>query len=133
MIYATRVLGFVNAPALMQRIVAELTSAQVDVEIYERRRNAFTDVLDEAGINYAKPDGAFYLFCQVPARKVSGNQASDSTGEDLAFVDHLKKQLILGVPGRGFGKAGWLRFAYCVDEKIIRASGPAFKKAMEEW
>jgi aspartate aminotransferase len=123
--YATRILGFVNAPALMQRIVAELTSAKVDVDVYAGRRAAFTQVLNEAGIEYAKPQGAFYLFCKAPER---GN-ASD----DLAFVDHLKKYLILGVPGSGFGKPGWLRFAYCVDEKIIRASGEAFKKAMESW
>jgi aspartate aminotransferase len=51
----------------------------------------------------------------------------------MAFVDHLKKYLVLGVPGSGFGKPGWLRFAYCVDEKIIKASGIAFKKAMESW
>jgi aspartate aminotransferase len=120
LIYATRILGFVNAPALMQRIVAELTLARVDVDVYARRRAAFTKILDEAGIEYAKPEGAFYLFCKVP------------TGDDLAFVEHLKRHLILGVPGSGFGKPGWLRFAYCVDEKIIKASGTAFKKVMEE-
>ena len=119
--YATRILGFVNAPALMQRIVAELTYARVDVEIYARRRAVFTKILDEAGISYARPEGAFYLFCQVPG------------GDDLAFVEHLKKHLILGVPGSGFGKPGWMRFAYCVDEKIIAASQQAFKKAMETW
>jgi aspartate aminotransferase len=127
--YATRILGFVNAPALMQRIVAELVFARVDVEIYARRRAAFTKILDEAGIPYAKPEGAFYLFCKAPERC----QAPGKAGDDLAFVDHLKKQLILGVPGTGFGKSGWLRFAYCVDEKIIKASAPAFKKAMETW
>ena len=127
LIYATRVLGYVNAPALMQRIVAELTFARVDVDIYARRRSAFTKILDEAGIAYAKPEGAFYLFCRVP----EGNEVS--AGGDVAFVEHLKKHLILGVPVTGFGKPGWLRFAYCVDEKIIKASESAFKKAMESW
>ena len=127
LIYATRILGFVNAPALMQRIVASLTEARVDVSIYERRRDAFIKVLDEAGIEYAFPEGAFYLFCKVPKSKTG--QGAD----DKAFVEHLKKHLILGVPGSGFGKAGWLRFAYCIDEKIIRASGTAFKTAMESW
>ena len=126
-IYATRVLGFVNAPALMQRIVAELTFARVDLEIYAGRRAAFTKILDDVRISYANPEGAFYLFCKVPQRE------NGSAGDDLAFVEHLKKHLILGVPGRGFGAPGWLRFAYCVDEKIIRASGPSFKKAMESW
>jgi aspartate aminotransferase len=128
--FATRILGFVNAPALMQRIVAELTFAKVDLDVYARRREAFMRILDAAGIEYSKPQGAFYLFCKVPEKKrvPAGNQ-----GDDVAFVDHLKSFLVLGVPGAGFGKPGWLRFAYCVDEKIITASGAAFKKAMESW
>ncbi|MDR3170765.1 MAG: pyridoxal phosphate-dependent aminotransferase [Treponema sp.] len=119
LIYATRILGFVNAPALMQRIVAELTYAKVDVDVYARRRDAFKQVLDAAGIRYVEPEGAFYLFCQAPG------------GNDGAFVERLKRHLILGVPGSGFGKPGWVRFAYCVDEKVIQASGDAFKLAME--
>ncbi|MDR0723215.1 MAG: pyridoxal phosphate-dependent aminotransferase [Treponema sp.] len=121
LIYTTRILGFVNAPALMQRIVAELTFARVDVKVYARRRDAFKQVLDAAGITYAEPEGAFYLFCQVPK------------GDDPAFVDHLKQYRILGVPGSGFGKPGWIRFAYCVDEKLIQASAAAFKQALETW
>ncbi|GHV38281.1 aspartate aminotransferase [Spirochaetia bacterium] len=132
LIYATRVLGYVNAPALMQRIVAALTFARVDVEIYARRRAAFTKILDEAGISYAKPEGAFYLFCKVPPKK-GAVDSPGAPGDDKAFTDHLKEHLILGVPGAGFGKPGWLRFAYCVDEKLIRASGAAFRKAMETW
>jgi len=128
LIYSTRVLGYVNAPALMQRIVAELTEVTVDVAVYARRRDAFTTVLDEAGIEYAIPEGAFYLFCKVPASK-----NNPTSTDDLNFVDHLKQHLILGVPGSAFGKPGWLRFAYCVDEKVINASGPSFKKAVEEW
>jgi aspartate aminotransferase len=135
LIYATRILGYVNAPALMQRIVAELTNATVDVGVYARRRDAFTAVLDEAGIEYAVPEGAFYLFCKVPAKKGGSKEpaASNEPGDDLEFVNHLKQYLILGVPGTGFGKPGWLRFAYCVDEKNIRASADAFKRAMETW
>jgi aspartate aminotransferase len=145
LIYATRILGFVNAPALMQRIVSELIFARVDVDIYARRRDAFKQVLDAAGIKYSEPEGAFYLFCQVPPRTrtpsgpppAAADGTADGTaenpGDDGAFVDHLKKHLILGVPGKGFGKPGWLRLAYCVDEKIIKSSAPAFKKAMEEW
>jgi aspartate aminotransferase len=122
LIYTTRVLGYVNAPALMQRIVAELTDAAVDIRIYEGRRDAFKRILDEVGIRYAEPEGAFYLFCRVPGSE-----------DDGAFVDHLKKHLILGVGGTGFGRSGWVRFAYCVKEDHIRAAGPAFKRAMEEW
>ncbi|MDR2783210.1 MAG: pyridoxal phosphate-dependent aminotransferase [Treponema sp.] len=122
LIYATRVLGFVNAPALMQRIVAELTEERVDVEVYARRRDAFKQALDNAGLAYADPEGAFYLFVKAPDK---------AGGDDVKFSDHLKKHLILGVPGTSFGKSGWIRFAYCVDEAIIRASADAFKKAME--
>ena len=123
LIYATRVLGYVNAPALMQRIVAELTDARVDVEVYARRRDAFKKVLDDAGISYAEPEGAFYLFARVP-----GN-----SGDDGAFVNHLKKHLILGVGGSGFGKPGWVRFAYCVDEGVIKAAAGAFQTASRQW
>ncbi|MCL2128640.1 MAG: pyridoxal phosphate-dependent aminotransferase [Treponema sp.] len=136
LIYATRVLGYVNAPALMQRIVAELTEARVDVETYARRRDAFTAILDRAGIEYAVPEGAFYLFCKVPERRFSvpaGGPADEAGNDDQAFAVHLKQHLILGVPGSGFGKPGWMRFAYCVDEKNIRDSGGAFMKAMESW
>jgi len=139
LIYATRILGFVNAPALMQRIVAELTFAKVDVAVYAKRLAAFTKILDSVGIEYAKPEGAFYLFCKVPEGKSvpkrnqvpEGKQVTEAN--DLSFVDHLKKHLILGVPGTGFGKPDWLRFAYCVDEKNIKASEAAFKKAMDDW
>ena len=140
LIFTTRILGFVNAPALMQRIVASLTDESVDVSIYARRRDAFMKVLDEAGIKYALPEGAFYLFCKVPVSREKGAVSSEQLavsneqwGDDRAFVEHLKKFLVLGVPGSGFGKPGWLRFAYCVDEKIISASGEAFKAAMGEW
>jgi len=132
LIYTTRILGFVNAPALMQRIVGSLTEEKIDVSIYSRRREAFMKVLDEAGIEYALPQGAFYMFCKVPKREtpLSSNTFGDM---DKEFTEHLKDYLILGVPGSGFGKPGWLRFAYCVDEKIIKNSAPAFKKAMENW
>jgi len=138
LIYATRILGFVNASALMQRIVGQLTEARVDVSIYARRRDAFMKVLNEAGIEYAMPQGAFYLFCKVPERKVnkdSGEKDDRAFNEkdDKAFIDHIKKYLILGVPGSGFGKPLWMRFAYCVDEKIISNSQSAFKAAMENW
>jgi aspartate aminotransferase len=129
LIYANRILGYVNAPALMQRIVAELTFAKVDVDIYARRRAAFTAIMDGAGISYAKPEGAFYLFCKVPPRKAPSGGGED----DRAFAELLKQHLILAVPGSGFGKPGWLRLAYCVDEKIIKASGPAFNRALEAW
>jgi aspartate aminotransferase len=129
LIYSTRVLGYVNAPALMQRCVARLTSETVDVAVYEARRDAFKDVLDNAGIEYAEPEGAFYLFAKAPLRR--GEQGP--VGDDMAFSDHLKKYLILGVPGSGFACPGYLRFAYCVSDALIRRSKDAFLKAAEAW
>ncbi|GHU39271.1 aspartate aminotransferase [Spirochaetia bacterium] len=123
LIWATRVLGFVNAPALMQRCVAELTAEKVAVDIYAERRDAFIKVLDGAGLKYSRPQGAFYIFCKVPSKTAA-------LGDDNTFSDHLKKYLILGVPGSGFAAPGWLRFAYCVSSKIISASADAFKKAV---
>jgi len=137
LIYTTRILGFVNAPALMQRIVASLTEEKIDVSIYLKRRDAFMKVLDDAGIEYAHPQGAFYMFCKVPAGKnkvsINGEKSNLVNNDDKEFAEHLKTHLILGVPGSGFGKPGWLRFAYCVDERIISKSASAFKKAMEGW
>jgi aspartate aminotransferase len=111
----------------MQRIVAELSEERVDVGIYEKRRDAFKQVLDAAGLSYAEPEGAFYLFCKAPAK---GNE---SAGDDRAFAEHLKKYLILGVPGSSFGAPGWIRFAYCVDKAVIQASASAFTEAAREW
>ncbi|MCL2380006.1 MAG: pyridoxal phosphate-dependent aminotransferase [Treponema sp.] len=120
--YATRVLGFMNAPALMQRVVAALTSTTVDIDVYARRRAAFTGVLDEAGISYATPQGTFFLFCEVPCG-----------GDDYEFAGHLGKRRILGVPGSLFAMPGWIRFAYCVDESVIEASRGAFVEAVADW
>ncbi|MCL2800229.1 MAG: pyridoxal phosphate-dependent aminotransferase [Treponema sp.] len=124
--YSTRILGFVNAPAFMQRIVSQLTDESIDVSIYARRRDEFIKVLNAAGIEYNNPQGAFYLFCKVP-------QGKNGSTDDKEFIEHLKKYLILGVPGSGFGKPKWVRFAYCVDEKIIKASLNAFIEAVKTW
>jgi aspartate aminotransferase len=121
LVYATRVLGYVNAPALMQRCVAELTGVKAAVGVYAARRTAFKKVLDYAGLSYINPEGAFYIFCRAPG----GRLANDDGG----FVNALKKHLILGVPGSSFGAPGWVRFAYCVCEEKIRNSAAAFKAA----
>jgi len=138
LVYANRVLGFVNAPALMQRIVAELKDEKVAVEVYKSRREAFKEVLGNAGIAYAEPEGAFYIYAKVPEQKlnseiIGGIHDSRYFADDKAFSACLKKHLVLGVPGSSFAAPGWMRFAYCVDEKVIRSSAAAFKKAVEEW
>ncbi len=135
-VMANRILGFVNAPALMQRAVSEGWRAKADIARYERRRNQLVAALDAAKIEYAKPEGAFYMFCKVPARKAgaqlpTGASASDTA--DVAFAMHLKSHNILGVPGIGFGYPGYIRLCYCVPETVISAAAPAFAKAVAAW
>ena len=116
---ANRILGFVNAPALMQRAVVQLQDVSADNSIYARRLEAFCKVLDEAGMTYVRPKGAFYLFPQTPI-------------DDVEFCRLLAEQKILAVPGRGFGLPGHIRLAFCVDEQVIARSVEGFKKAMAQ-
>ncbi len=115
---ANRILGFVNAPALMQRVVALLQDVSVDSSVYERRREVFCRVLDEAGFEYVKPKGAFYLFPRT-------------TIDDVEFCTILQQEKILAVPGRGFGAPGHVRLAFCVDEDVIARSADGFRRAMQ--
>ena len=119
MTLANRILGFVNAPALMQRVVAELHDVSVDTSIYERRRKIFCEILDNAGFEYVTPKGAFYLFPKTPI-------------DDVEFCAILQEEKILAVPGRGFGAPGHIRLAFCVDDDVISRSADAFKRAMEK-
>lgn len=119
MTLANRILGFVNAPALMQRVVAELQDASVDTSIYTRRREIFCKILEDSGYDFNKPDGAFYIFPKSPLE------------DDVKFCSLLQDQKILAVPGRGFGAPGYFRLAFCVDDSVIQNSAPSFKQAME--
>lgn len=114
---ANRILGFVNAPALMQRVVEQLQDVTVDTTIYARRRKKFCAVLDDAGLEYIRPKGAFYIFPRTPV-------------DDVEFCTILQQEKILAVPGRGFGAPGFMRLAYCVDDLVIERSAEAFKRAM---
>ena len=116
---ANRILGFVNAPALMQRVVAELQGASVDNSIYTGRREIFCRILADAGYEFMPPKGAFYVFPKSPI------------ADDVEFVSRLKDQKILAVPGRGFGAPGYFRLAFCVDDSVIERSAEGFRKAME--
>ena len=118
MTLANRILGFVNAPALMQRVVAELQGVTVDSTIYTRRRELFCRVLSEAGYEFVPPKGAFYLFPKSPL------------ADDTRFVGLLAEQKILGVPGRGFGLPGYFRLAFCVEDDVIARSAAGFTAAM---
>ena len=121
--FTTRTLGFVNAPAFFQRVVAKTWQAKADYSRYEKRRDAIMAVMDEAGIRYCPPEGAFYLWCASP---------DAFGGDDGAFADYLKRYNVLCAPGEGFGGKGWVRFAYCVAEKTIENSRQAIVKAMSD-
>lgn len=120
MTLATRILGFVNAPALIQRVVAELQDVSVDSSVYEKRRDMFCSILEDAGYEFIKPKGAFYLFPKTPIE------------DDVQFCAILQKQRILAVPGRGFGAPGYIRLAFCIDDDYIARSAEGFKIALEE-
>jgi aspartate aminotransferase len=120
LVFALRTLGFVNAPALMQRLVAPLQRISVNIREYEEKRDLFYNALMSFGYDVVKPQGAFYLFPKTPIE------------DDLAFVKDLQSKRILTVPGRGFGKPGYFRIAYAVDKKVIEASLPGFKEAVEK-
>lgn len=128
-IFSTRVLGFVNAPAIFQRVVAKCWNEPVDYSLYAARREKLAAVLDAAGIEYFLPEGAFYLFCKVPAPR----DAAHTAGSDGEFCDHMKNHRILGVPGTGFGKKGWFRLAFCAPMRSIELSAEAFKAARASW
>lgn len=113
---ANRILGFVNAPSLMQRVVAQCIDAKVDIEVYNRNRELLYNSLLEYGYECIKPQGAFYLFVKAPG------------GDDVTFVNEAKKKRILLVPGSSFGCPGYCRIAYCVSYDTIKNSLDGFKE-----
>lgn len=120
MIFAHRTLGFVNAPALFQRVIGDSLDASVNTDEYKKRRDFLFSNLTKLGFTCVKPQGAFYLFPQslIP--------------DDIEFVKRALKYNLLLVPGSGFGCPGHFRIAYCVDFESIKNSIPAFKKLVKE-
>ncbi len=112
-----RILGFVNAPAIAQKIVEAAWSSGVDLDIYRRRRQAMASALDGAKIEYAMPKGAFYFFPKSPV------------ADESRFVDALFAERVLAVPGSGFGCPGYVRLAFCVDAAVIEAAAPGIARA----
>ena len=112
-----RILGFVNAPVVAQKLIAKCWDCQVDLDIYRRRRDAMAKVLTDAGIKFIMPQGAFYFFPESP------------TADEKIFVQALLKERVLAVPGSGFGAPGYFRLAFCVSEKNICDSAESFKLA----
>jgi len=119
-VFSNRVLGFVNAPALMQRLVARLQDESVDIADYQAKRDLLVTELTAMGFSMVRPDGAFYLFPKSPM------------ADDVEFVKLAQKHHILLVPGAGFGAPGFFRIAYCVDKGIIERSLPAWSTLAKE-
>ncbi|MGA3173739.1 MAG: pyridoxal phosphate-dependent aminotransferase [Syntrophorhabdales bacterium] len=114
MIFANRILGFINAPALMQRLVGSFQKNSVDVAGYQQKRDAIYDILVESGFEVVRPGGTFYIFPKSPME------------DDVQFVKILQQHRILAVPGVGFGRSGYFRIAYCTEMDVIERSREAF-------
>lgn len=118
---ATRVLGFVNAPSLMQRAVARVIDEQTDIAYYNRNRELLYDSLTEYGFQCVKPEGAFYLFVKSPV------------ADEKEFVSKAKEYNILMVPGSSFACPGYVRIAYCVAYETIERSLDSFRKLAKNY
>lgn len=118
---ATRVLGFVNAPSLMQRAVAKVIDEKTDINYYDRNRQLLYNSLTEYGFQCVKPEGAFYLFVKSPI------------ADEKEFCNKAKEYNILMVPGSSFACPGYVRIAYCVDYESIERALPSFKKLAESY
>lgn len=118
---ANRMLGFVNAPSLMQRAVARCLEAKVDVDAYDANRQLLYNGLTGCGFECVYPSGAFYLWVKSPV------------ADEKEFVNAAKKYNLLLVPGSSFNGPGYVRLAYCVSPDMIKRSLPAFQKLASEY
>jgi aspartate aminotransferase len=119
-VFCNRVLGFVNAPALMQHAVRALQHVTVDVGDYQQKRDYLYDVLTEAGYRVFKPEGAFYMFPESPVE------------DEMQLVEALQRHGVLVVPGRGFGMPGYFRISFCVDQHVLEGAAPGFQAVAQE-
>ncbi len=115
---AARLLGYVCAPSLVQRVIARCVDVQPDLTVYTRNRNLLIDSLSAMGYQCARPDGAFYLFLRSPR------------GTGAEFSRLAKEKDVLLVPGGGFGCENWLRIAYCVDTAVVERSLDRFEQLL---
>ena len=118
---ANRILGFVNAPALMQRVVACMQGMSVEISEYARKREMLCNGLAGFGYEFIKPPGTFYLFPRSPIP------------DDVEFTAALKDERVLVVPGSGFDGPGYFRIAFCVDDNVIKNSMPSFERAIKKY
>jgi aspartate aminotransferase len=121
MILCNRVLGYVNAPSIMQRAISKLLEESVDISLYQKKRDMLCNGLADCGYEFEKPGGAFYLFPKTPIP------------DDVAFVTALQEENILAVPGSGFYGPGHVRIAYCVDDRTIEKAMPGFERTIKKF
>ena len=120
LIFCNRVLGFVNAPAIMQRVVRTLQTVTIDVRDYQLKRDYLYDMLTSIGYRVRRPEGAFYMFPESPV------------ADEMELVAALQRHGVLVVPGRGFGMPGYFRISYCVAQSELEGAAPGFRAAFEE-
>ena len=120
-IHCNRILGYVNAPALMQHVVRHLQTVTVSVAEYQKKRDFLYHHLTEAGYSIIKPQGTFYMFPKSPLK------------DDVAFVRELQQWQVLTVPGSGFGSPGYFRISYCVDDRTLEGSMDGFRRAAQKF
>ena len=121
LILANRILGFVNAPSLMQLAITRCQGARVDVSLYRRNRDLLYEALTGVGFTVPYPEGAFYLFPKSPIE------------DDAAFTQELAERLVLVVPGSGFGGPGYFRMAYCVSAQTVDGALPIFEEVGKKY
>jgi aspartate aminotransferase len=115
--FSNRTLGFVNAPAIWQRVIVESLDEAIDPAIYQQRRNVLCDALEAIGYEVKRPEGAFYVFLKTPIP------------DDIAFTRRLAEEGVLAVPGTGFGRSGYIRLSLTVPMDIIERSITGFRRA----
>ena len=118
---ANRILGFVNAPSLMQRVVARLGDISSDMTIYQENKKELYEALTSYGYEMVEPQGAFYMFPKAPG------------GDDKAFCEAAKEERILVVPGSTFAGPGYFRLAFCVSRQTVQNALPGFKRLAEKY
>jgi aspartate aminotransferase len=120
LIFCNRVLGFVNAPALIQRAIKSVQNISVDAEVYRKKRDFLYAELIRIGYSVVKPQGAFYFFPKSPL------------ANEVLFIQKLAEKKVLVVPGRGFGSPGYFRISYCLPDQVLEGSIAGFEEAFNE-
>lgn len=116
---ANRIIGCVNAPSLMQKVIMKCVDEKTDLETYDTNRKLLYNALTSYGFECVKPQGAFYIFLKTPIL------------DDKEFCDQAKKFNLLFIPGSSYACPGYVRIAYCVSEAMLKKSLEAFKKLAE--